>query len=220
MGTGQDVVDWLTGALKWLGEHAAVAVVIGIALIPVVWLAMWVLLTASGFRWLRRVMDLVPPLRRFTRTRTRVASFTPEDQGWSCGSLFAHYLSEPRVRSGKPSGFAIDGFEAATAPTDQVSAAGVLAAVPNAGALAAAVTWFGEHAPGRDVRLFGQLLRAGPDRFGLRVVVVGRSGRGVGSRTFWSSELPGPAYSSQDEDAARAALSIYAASWAYEQVDT
>jgi len=213
-------LDWLTNALKWLGDHVAVAVVAGIALIPVIWFVMWMLLTASRIGLVRRWMDLIPPLRRFTRTRTRVAAFTPAEDGSSCGSLFAHYLSLPRIRNGKPTGFAIDGFEATTASTDRVSAASVVAAIPNAGALGAALTWFGEHAPGRNASLFGQLVKAGPDRFGLRVVVVGRNGRGLGSRTFWSADLPGPAYGKDDEDAARAALSILAASWAYEMVDT
>ena len=222
-----NATDWLGTAVDWLAKHAGGLVlailVLGLGVLLIMALMLWF----TRARWVRRAFDWVPLLHRYTRTRTRVANFTPEDKGWSCGSVFAFYLPAPPIAGPPvgggavaPSKISIDVFEAAVAPADTATdAAGVLQAVPHAALLAAAATWFRENAPRREVRLFGQLLFAGSNRFGLRVLVVARNGRTLASEAFWAAELPGPAFESTEEDAARHALSIVGATWAHQKAN-
>jgi hypothetical protein len=217
IGDLDDAVDWADG-------HIAGIVLGGILLLLAVVLLMGALLLVSWIKPLRRAMDWVPPFRRFTRARTHVAAFTPEDKGWSSGSVFAHYFPRPAIgkkrRLRKVQSVSLDVFEAAADAGDPAAGAvGVLQAVPQAAALTAAATWLRDIAPRREVKVNGQLLYAGANRYGLRILVTGRRGRSADSKAFWAADLPGPGFDKDDEDAARHALAIVGAAWAHERAN-
>ena len=164
-------------------------------------------------------MDFVAPLRRYTRTTTIVKPFTPDVEGSSPTAVFSEFLTMPPI---KPSGShasdnaSVDRFEAAE-QASAVSFATVLAEVPNAGPLAAALTWYRTSAPRRVANFEGELLKGDVALFGLRLVVRIRGAR-TKSATFWSSSLPGPPFGPDDAVRAQLALSILAAAWAHEMV--
>jgi hypothetical protein len=226
-GRGPNMAHWLQNRVvasdDWIGDAAkyvAGIVVGGIVALLAVGLVMALLLLLSRSRRVRRVMDWFPFLHRFTRTRLKVGAFTPEEKGWSSGGVFAHYVGRPGIDAKKGSigdDISVDAYAASAAPDDAgPGPVAILQAIPQLAALTAAALWLRSIAPRREVKIYGQLLEAGPDRFGLRVVVVARNGSTYGSETFWASELPGRAFTDQDELAARHALAIYGAAWAHE----
>ena len=204
IGELDDAVDWADG-------HIAGIVVGGIGLLLAVMVLMGVLLLLTWIKPLRLVMDWIPPFRRFTRARTHVAAFTPEDKGWSSGSVFAHYFPRPAIgkkrRWRKVQSVSLDVFEAAADAGDPAAGAiGVLQAVPQAAALTAAATWLRDIAPRREVKVHGQLLFA--ERTGSACASSSLGGEGARRAVGPSGppKLPGPGFDKDDEDAARHAL--------------
>jgi hypothetical protein len=224
---GPKLTHWLADRVvasdTWIGDAAkyvAGIVVGGIVLLLTIGLVMAVLLLLTRIQVFRRLMDGIPFLHRFTRTRMKVGAFLPEENGLSSGSVFAHYVGRPAIASENGDigdEFSVDACAASDAPNDtSPGPVAILQSVPQLAALAAATLWLRNMAPRREVKIYGQLLQAGPDRFGLRVVVVLRNGTTQGSETFWASDLPGRTFTKDDELAARHALAIYGAAWAHE----
>jgi hypothetical protein len=178
----------------------------------------WLVLLAACLGPVRTALDKLPPLRRYTRWQTTVRPFVPEAAGTTAGEVFAEYLVKPPLKPGGARDAhttTIDRFEEPPqAPA--VSFATVVGQLPSAKPLAEAITWWRETGPRRRARVSGTLLQGGLGLFGLKVTINTPKGKEIDSKAFWSGDLPGPAYTSADEEAARTALSIYAAAWAHD----
>ena len=232
----EDAVDWLGRAVGWLAENAQALALAAFVALVLVLLAMLALMVVTRAKFVRGGLDRRPfrwwPFRwligRFTRPRILIDTFAPQDQASGSEAMFDDYLRRAPILRDDPA--QLGPMQTSELPQDVVKspevkrdpledAATLVAAFPQAGAVAAMFRYLNDRAPRWDARVSGQLLDPAAQGQGLRVVITARGGHPGGTYTFWASDLPGAPFSEQEETAARYALAIWAATWAHETIN-
>jgi hypothetical protein len=221
-----DTIEKLGEWVDWLVEHAPAIGFAAVALLLVVFLAMALMMLLTRLPFVRGGLAPIRPLRRFTRPRTLLAAFTPEDKASSAGAVFAHHLSmapilvDPQRDWGNDTGdIDQDTWEAPSVPNDPLKdAATLFGTIPQANFVAATMEWLRNTAPRREVRILGQMLDADERGHGMRVLLTARSGRSSRSFTAWTKDLPGPQLPDTPEARGRHAVAVRAAAWAHAEL--